>query len=166
MPIRQTAAYSRPQIALHWAIALLVAFQLIFVEKLEEMRHMQRAGETPDGLTMIIGNAHIWVGVTILILMIARIAMKVIHGAPTLLPGPRWQQILAHSIHGLLYLLLFLAPVSGGLAWFLGIREAGFIHHQLKPIFLVLIAVHVAGALWHQIVLRDGTMQRMLSSRT
>ena len=45
MSLSQPASYSRAQIALHWAIALLVFFQLIFGESIADYGHALRDGE-------------------------------------------------------------------------------------------------------------------------
>jgi cytochrome b561 len=165
MSLSQPASYSRAQIFLHWAIALLVFFQLIFGEAIGEYGHALRDGTTPDSGLVIMGNAHIWVGVTILVLMLARIALRLSHGAPALIPGPKLQETVAKAIHGLFYLLLIAAPLTGLAAWFLKIRPAGEVHELMKPVFIVLIVLHIVGALWHKFVLKDATMQRMVSSK-
>ena len=165
MSLSQPASYSRAQIALHWAIALLVFFQLIFGESIADYGHALRDGETPDTVTFIMGNAHIWVGVAILVLMLARIALRLSQGAPALIPGPKLQETVAKVIHGLFYLLLIAAPLTGLAAWFLKIRPAGEVHELMKPVFIVLIVLHIVGALWHKFVLKDATMQRMVSSK-
>ncbi len=165
MSLSQPASYSRAQIVLHWAIALLVFFQLIFGEAIGEYGHALRDGETPDSGLVIMGNAHIWVGVAILVLMLARIALRLAHGAPALIPGPKLQETVAKAIHGLFYLLLIAAPLTGLAAWFLKIKPAGEVHELMKPVFIVLIVLHIVGALWHKFVLKDATMQRMVSSK-
>jgi cytochrome b561 len=38
----------------------------------------------------------------------------------------------------------------------------GDIHALAKPVFIVLISIHAAAALFHQLWLRDGTLKRML----
>lgn len=165
MQTSQPATYSRLQISLHWIIAAIIAFQLIFGESMEELGHALRDGKTPDFITTVMGNTHIWLGVTVLVLMVLRIALKLTRGAPAPIPGPRWQEITAKSVHGLLYLLMLVAPVTGLVAWYLGVRAAGEVHHLLKPAFILLIALHVAGALWHQWIARDATLRRMAFTR-
>lgn len=165
MSLSQPASYSRAQIFLHWAIALLVFFQLIFGEAIGDYGHALRDGATPDSTTFLMGNAHIWSGVAILVLMLARIALRLIHGAPALIPGPKLQETVAKAIHGLFYLLLIAAPLTGLAAWYLKIRPAGEVHELMKPVFIVLIVLHIVGALWHKFVLKDDTMQRMVSSK-
>lgn len=165
MPHSQPIAYSRAQITLHWVIAALVFFQLIFGESIADYGHALREGATPDSMTFLLGNAHIWVGIAVLVLMLARIALRVSHGAPAPVPGPKLPELVAKSIHGLFYLLLIAAPITGLAAWFGGIRTAGEIHEIMKPILIILIVLHVVGALYHKFVLKDGVMNRMLSSK-
>ena len=94
-----------------------------------------------------------------------RIALRLSQGAPALIPGPKLQETVAKVIHGLFYLLLIAAPLTGLAAWFLKIRPAGEVHELMKPVFIVLIVLHIVGALWHKFVLKDATMQRMVSSK-
>jgi cytochrome b561 len=56
---------------------------------------------------------------------------------------------------------MILMPVSGSVAWFGGVEAAAQGHNILKIALLALIALHVAGALWHQFVLKDGLIARM-----
>jgi len=165
MSVSQPVSYSRAQILLHWAIALLVFFQLIFGESIGDYGHALRDGTTPDSTTFLLGNAHIWTGIAVLVLMLARIALRLSHGAPAPVPGPTLQVTAAKIIHGLFYLLLVAAPLTGLAAWYLKIRPAGEVHELMKPVFIVLIVLHVVGALWHKFVLKDTTMRRMVSSR-
>jgi cytochrome b561 len=165
MSTSQPFSYSRLQITLHWIIAALVVFQLVFGEAMGDLGHALRDGRAPDSVTFLLGNAHIWVGSAILALMILRIALKLTRGTPAPIPGPRLQEIAAKSIHGLFYLLLLVAPLTGLAAWFLGVRAAGEVHEVLKPVFIILIALHVVGALWHQFIVKDETLKRMLSSQ-
>jgi cytochrome b561 len=46
-------------------------------------------------------------------------------------------------------------PVPGGKLW-------GEAHEVLANLLLVAIAAHVLAALWHQFVVRDGALSRML----
>lgn len=165
MSLSQPASYSRAQIFLHWAIALLVFFQLIFGESIADYGHALRDGTTPDSTTFLLGNAHIWSGIAILVLMLGRIVLRLSHGAPAPVPGPKLQETVAKAIHGLFYLLLIAAPLTGLAAWYLKIRTAGEVHELMKPVFIVLIVLHIVGALWHKFVLKDAVMQRMVTSK-
>mgnify|MGYP000279711326 CR=1 FL=1 len=161
----QPAAYSPIHIALHWVIAVLILFQLVFGESMGDLKHALRDGVTPDATVSLMGNAHIWVGIAILALTVIRLAVRAIYGVPAALPGSAMQELAARAVHGLLYLAMILAPVTGLLAWYAGIHTAEEVHELSKPLFIVLIALHVVGALYHQFALKDGGLMRMFSSR-
>ncbi|MDE2257778.1 MAG: cytochrome b [Xanthomonadaceae bacterium] len=132
---------------------------------------------------------HKSLGLTILALAVLRLAWRLFDARPHDPPAmPRWQVLGARAGHALLYLLIFLVPLSGWwydsvaalrpLYWF------GLIHvpplggpdpsipdlkhivaerHQL--LFWVLIAVaagHALMALIHHFHNRDGVLKRML----
>ncbi|MEP3049268.1 MAG: cytochrome b/b6 domain-containing protein [Roseibium sp.] len=164
MSSSQPLSYARSQIILHWLIAALVFFQIIFGENIGDFGRALRDGTTPEMITVVLGRSHVIFGITILMLMIARLALRIKHGAPAPVPAPKVQDFLARAAHNLLYVSLIAAPLTGIAAWFFGIREAGAVHHYMKPAFILLIALHIVGALWHKFVLKDAVMKRMLSS--
>ena len=69
--------------------------------------------------------------------------------------------MLAKVVHLGLYALMFMMPISGSVAWFGGVEAAAFGHNVMKVMLLAFIALHFAGALYHQFVLRDGILTRM-----
>jgi cytochrome b561 len=167
--------YTRTAIALHWLMALLIfsAFPLGV--------YMHDLPLSPTKLQLF--SYHKWLGITILLAAAARLAWRVTHPAPAMLDMPRWQQVAAHGIHHLLYLLLFAVPLSGWLmssakgfqtVWF-GVlplpdlvgknKELGDllkeVHEMLNFGLLLLVGAHVAGALKHHFVERDDTLRRM-----
>lgn len=158
------ASYSTLHIFLHWLIAALIFFQLIFGESIKDYGRALRDG-TPDAMTAFMGNAHIWVGIAILVLSLVRLAIAFTYGVPAPIPGAKLQLVAAKAVHGLLYLLMIAVPVTGLVAWFGGIHTAGEIHEFGKPAFIILIVLHVAGALYHQFVLKDRTLSRMATTR-
>jgi len=162
----QPAAYSPLHIFLHWAIAVLLLFQLVFGESMRDLGRALRNGGAPDTGTALMGNAHIWVGVAVLALTVVRLLVRARFGVPAPLPASRPQEFAARAVHGLLYLLMIVAPLTGLAAWYGGIHLAGEIHELGKPLFIVLIALHVAGALYHHFALKDGCLKRMVSSRS
>ena len=62
----------------------------------------------------------------------------------------------------MLYLLIFVVPLAGMAAWFGGVEAAGEAHELLMNLMMVLVVLHVLGALYHQFVVRDGVLTRML----
>lgn len=157
----QPTTYSKAQIFLHWTIAAIIFFQIVFAEGIEHYRDALRDGETPGALDVILGNAHVWLGIAVLVLMIARVALRLIQGTPAAVPAPKLQDLAAKAVHGLFYVALFIAPASGMAMWFGGVREARIPHGLMEKVIIVLLALHVVGALWHHFVQKDGMLRRM-----
>jgi len=150
-------SYTLGQIILHWAIAALVIWQLVFGEEMEALEHPARA----DATDLFLANTHIWAGIAILALVAVRILLRVVNGAPPPDEPSRVTALLARAAHLAFYLLLVAMPVTGLLHYYGGL-PTGEIHELGKPLFIVLIALHVAATLWHQFVRHDGTLRRMV----
>ena len=151
-------AYTLGQILLHWTIAALVIWQLIFGESIEALEHPGEATATD----IFLGNSHIVVGIAILVLVVLRIVLRLVNGAPPPPEGTgRLTARLAGATHAAFYVLLVAMPVTGLLNFYLDL-PTGEIHELGKPLFIILIALHVLATLWHQFVRHDGTLRRML----
>lgn len=170
-------AYTRTAIALHWLMALLVFITFPVGLFMHEM------ALSPDKLRML--SYHKWLGVTVFILVLVRLAWRVMH-KPAPLPASmqQWQRLAAHAVHVLLYVLLFAIPLSGWLmssakgfqTVYLGIfplpdllakdkvlgDALGVLHQALNITLLILLVAHIAAALKHHFINRDGTLARML----
>ncbi|WP_198647132.1 cytochrome b [Pannonibacter carbonis] len=162
MSRQATAGYSPTQIGLHWVIAALVLFQIIFGDGIKDLGRALKRGTEPDTATVILGNLHIWFGAAILALTLWRLALRITRGAPAPAGGNTITLGLMKAAHGLFYALLLAMPVTGLVAWYLGVHDAGEIHEAMKPVFVLLIALHVLAVVWHRAVLKDDTMARML----
>lgn len=152
--------YTLTQILLHWAVFLLVALQFILHDGISEAwgRYMREGTFEPTALVF----GHVAGGILILLLVVWRMAIKARRGAPALPEGePPIMQLAANLTHLGLYALLILMTVSGGMAWFGGQRWAAEGHEILKALVLLLVALHVLGALYHQFVLKSDVMKRM-----
>lgn len=127
-------------------------------------------------------NLHKSIGVTILGLIIIRVLWRVTHKPPALLSSYKvWERKLATGVHHLLYLLMIALPVSGvimatyskyGIKWFgyplikgldnNAARESfKEIHELIGIVILVMLILHIAGALKHHFVDKDDTLKRM-----
>lgn len=152
--------YSRVQIALHWGMAVLIAINLIFEDWIETGWEA-----IEDGLGPVYDAgavAHIGVGVAVLALVLLRLVLRFGRGVPDLPDGMQpLERLAAHAGHAALYALMIGVPVLGLLAWFLASGDLAELHEMGKPAFLVLIALHGAAAVWHQVVRQDGLMDRM-----
>lgn len=162
--------YSRVAMLFHWTIAALVIVNLAI-----GLLH-----DAIGGMAL-----HKAVGLTVLGLTAARLGWRLLHRAPPL-PAhtPGWERAAAHATHWTLYLLMVAMPltgwlmVSGGpmprpISWFglaqvpplpVGRAAGGFGHeaHELLGwLMLALVLLHVAAALRHRVLLRDGMLARM-----
>jgi cytochrome b561 len=154
------ATYSGLQVSLHWVIAVLVLFQLIFGESMTVVRDASESGEAVEAMDQSLATAHYWVGWAILVLVVLRLLFRLIQGAPVPV-GTGRMATLASAAHWLFYLLLIAVPVTGLLAIYVS-DELGDIHSLGKPILIALIVLHFLGALYHHFKLKDGTLARML----
>jgi cytochrome b561 len=165
--------YTLPAIALHWAQAVVVIWLLWLGWTMIDL---------PKGAERSAAyGLHKSLGLLALLLIVARLAWRRGHPAPTL-QVTGWEARLASATHHALYALLLLAPLAGYLASsftpyatkFFGIElpKFGWPDETLNGAFKLahvtfvwglagLIALHIAGGLKHAFK-RDGTMQRML----
>ena len=156
------AGYSRLQIALHWIIALLILLQFLFHEEIETAWEAVQKGEAqPGGF-----HPHALVGIIVLLLVIWRLVLRRRRGAPDLPPGGNpLQDFIAVWNHRILYALLVLIPVSGLSAWTTGVQAPASAHGAMFLLAVLLIVLHVIGAAYHQWVLKDGLIRRMMKAR-
>ena len=165
--------------SLHWLVLLLVVAQ--YATKLlpagfASMTEGQRNGW------------HVAIGPAILLLMLLRLAWRLTHRAPpppSDLSAPL--RLLSRTTHWLFYGLLVVLPVLGWIAAsgygaqvtllklvplpaLIGpdkslAESVGRLHGRLAWALLIVIALHVAGALYHALVKRDGVMRRMVPGK-
>lgn len=154
--------YSSPQIGIHWLIVLLVIVQLVVAESMTTMVDAIEEGEQVSSQVAAGGSIHYWVGIAILALMLVRLGMRIVLGAPPHAPGSTpVQNVAAATVHGALYVVLLAAPISGLVAFY-GLADVGDIHALVRPALFILVVLHIAGALYNQFVRKDGTLMRML----
>jgi cytochrome b561 len=152
--------FSLAQIRLHWAVAALILFQIIFGDQIGHAWRAVKQGGTPQ-MTVLVW-AHIGVGIAVLVLAIWRLVLRRKRGVPAAPAGLSKRAVLAGEVgHWALYALMIAAPVTGLAAWFGGVMAAGEVHEMLKPVIIILVLLHVAAALWHHFVRKDGLLLRM-----
>ncbi len=170
--------YSRLAIFLHWAIAALLAFQIAVGWALEDLG--------ARGFALF--QWHKSIGISILLLTFVRIAIRYWKPRPAPVEGG-WQGALARAVHAGLYLFMLGAPLTG---WALvstakvkvptlifgivplphlplpmsthELAEGG--HGLIAWLGIALFALHVAGALRHHVLMRDGLLWRMMPARS
>ena len=167
--------YTKTAIVLHWLIALgiVVMFGLGW--------YMADLPKNTDERAFFF-NLHKSIGVTILALIGFRIYWRLTHRPPALLASMQaWEKKLAAFGHKALYVLMLAVPVSGlimatyskyGVKWFgiplipgldnKAMRENFVeVHEIVGIILLVVIIVHLLGALKHKFIDKDETLKRM-----
>lgn len=182
---QRPARYGATAIALHWVLALAIVIMLV------AGYYMTGLPFSPQRLKLY--NWHKWLGVAVLTLSILRLLWRILRQPPALPADmqaamPRWQQQAHHGTHHLMYALFFIVPVLG---WAYS-SAAGFpivflgqfplpdfvpvskpLADVLKPVhalaayaLALLMLLHVAAALKHQYIDRDGLIARMLPGRS
>jgi cytochrome b561 len=131
---------------------------------------------------------HMSLGVSILGVILIRIIWRVFEVAPTRRPSPAIRR-LGSLVHVSLYVLIFAIVITGWFAYRpvpltppahlfgrlpaptapriegVSARDFALIHRSLVYAFLALVGTHVAAALVHAFILRDGIPRAMLFGR-
>jgi len=162
---------------LHWLVALAVFGQISLG------LWMIGIPKIPTGVRVYWFNLHKSIGITLGIVILVRVLWRLTHRAPPL-PGsiPAWQRAAAKTSHVLLYVCMIVMPVSGYLGssftkypivyWGTRLPHWGWeapalkelmsqIHFCTVIVFAALIVMHVAAALKHALIERDGVFERM-----
>lgn len=100
--------YPLPMRVLHWAMAILIALELV-AGLLMVHRYDQTAAVVGD-----LYPVHKSVGLLILLLVVWRMVVRWRSAVPQLPASlQNWEKISAHIGHGLLYLLIIVVPILG-----------------------------------------------------
>jgi len=155
----QSARYDRVAVWLHWLMAAMVAAQFA-------TGWGWSAYERGSEPRFYLFRVHIYVGSAILALALARLAWRLTHPAPPLPAGMGRLTILASkATHGLLYAAILVQPALGLLTITSFGKSLGRwpreMHMQLVNVIFALVALHVAAALWHHFIRKDGLLGRM-----
>ncbi|MDF0606402.1 cytochrome b [Neisseriaceae bacterium TC5R-5] len=176
---KHLTGFSRSLRLLHWLMAVLI-LTMLFIGV-----HM----------VVSVSTTHTWMvalhrplGVAILILVLIRFGIRLCQVTPSL-PSemPSWQQQIAKGSHIVLYLLMFCMPMIGWLmlsagaypivlygSWHLPsiaphapwlyalLRSA---HTYVAYLFFLCILLHLAAALFHGLIRRDGVLSSMLTGK-
>ena len=177
----RASGYSPTAKVLHWLIVVLLIAQFIVAWT---MPHIGR--NTP--VTTLI-SLHFSFGIMTLVVAVFRLAWRATHPEPAPLDGiPPWQVQTARLVHWSLYALLFVVPVLGWMnaSWrgmpilvfglelpkLIAARSPGWAWtgnmHTLLAYYVLptLVGLHIATALYHYFIRRDGVLQRMLPGRS
>ena len=153
--------YSARQIGLHWLVFALVAYQWFTGDFMSDLFRAAHGGR-PAAVNPGWATAHVAVGVAVLLLMVWRLGLRHTEGAPPPAKQHPALQGLASAVHVALYLDLVLGALVGLVAYFWLPKLAGLHHLMMRPVLLILFAIHLVGALWHRFVVRDEVVTRMI----
>jgi cytochrome b561 len=160
---------------LHWLIAVCILTMLFIGVGMVS---------TIKPIYLILVSIHKPLGIAILVLALVRLAVRVRYGAPSLPPDmPEPMKLAAHLSHYAFYVLMIGMPLLG---WGMlsaaaypvvligGLRLPAILpqsdslhtllwdaHFYLAFAFFALILLHVAAALFHALVRRDGVFETM-----
>lgn len=167
--------YSTVAICLHWIIAVLMIYMILFGEDL--IRH-------PSGT--FYPSLHASLGVSILILSLARLAWRLMNPPPALpITMKPWEVTISHVTHWLFYILMIGLPLSGLMSFthqlpkeallsgttLFGVMAipslpdvggfGGDLHSLASKVGEALMILHVVAALKHQFWDKDNILRRM-----
>lgn len=176
--MRHVSRYQALLVGMHWLMAIMIivalaAGALVLVK-------IPNTDPTKVGAL----SQHMGGGVLLLVLMLLRLVVRMRTAHPArAATGNSTLDRMAWLSHRLLYVLvlsqaasgLYLAFQSGLLDVVLGghgalppdfwIFPTRSVHYAISRLLMVLIALHVAGALYHTFILRDGLLRRMWFGR-
>ena len=166
--------YSRRMVIIHWLTLLLLIVAWYLGDALIDARIEKNA-------TLIGYFAHALMGGAILLLTILRMTFRGVDGTPPPL-GNSVMDIVARGVHHGLYVLLILLSITGFMtlltstvgmalvtntAILLPAEYTGpsviphSVHEILVTVMMVVVLVHILGAIKHQFIMKDGLMRRM-----
>jgi len=173
------ARYSFAARALHWVVAAFV----VCLIPLGLYMVARGASTNFDALTGQLYDLHKLAGFTVLWLIVWRTIVRLKRGAPppvaTLTP---FERIASTAVHHLIYVLLLIVPVLGwaGISAYPALNIFGWfnlpgilpaneplankilgLHGLLAQALGILVLIHIAAALFHRFVKRDGVLRRM-----
>lgn len=170
--------YTGLQIGIHWLVFMLVIVAYCA---------MEFRGFFPRTARPAINMIHVSCGISILVLMCARLLVRLKHPAPPIQPKPKAMITgLSHLGHLAVYLLFMALPVIGltmmyfrGNDWYaFGLvmphaAEANFDrvdllkewHSILANLGYFLIGIHALAALAHHYFWKDNTLLRMMPKK-
>lgn len=176
------ARYSPVARAFHWVTVAFVAVQASIGLA---MVYRGTTLNIFDDLTNQLYSTHKLVGFTLLWVVLARIAYRLLHGAPppepTLAP---WQRLGSQIVHNSLYVLLIALPILGwiGISLYPALEIFGLfslpalttpnqelanqvlaLHAWLAILLIVLVVGHAGMALFHYFIRGDNVLPRMLT---
>jgi cytochrome b561 len=182
MPDTQVEIYTPTARRFHWWTVALILVQVPLGLYMAYRGNVQGIF---DDLTNNLYSSHKLIGIIILLVVLARLAYRLTHGAPADEPTlEAWHKGASHFNHWGLYLLLLATPIAGyiGISQYPALNIFGIplpgivaenqeaasrtflIHFYLALVLVAFVAIHVAAALYHYVIRKDNVVTRMLPS--
>lgn len=136
-----------------------------------------------DAVTNTMYSTHKFLGFVLLLLVVARLVYRLVHGTPPPEPSLKpLQRMVAEAIHWAIYVLLISVAMLGwiGVQLFPSLllfdlfalpaflspdnalsKQIFVIHAYLAYVLLGLVGLHVAAALYHYFIRKDGVLSSM-----
>jgi cytochrome b561 len=164
MASNSPAGYSGTQILLHWIIAALVLFQVFFFgEGMHDAYDALLRGKEVGPGHMLDANIHVYVGFAVLALAVLRVIIRWTRGVPGAPAGQSGIKLwIAAATQFILYAIIFVMPVTGAMAWFLGYATVWELHSYGEWLIIAAVLVHLAGALMQHYVAKTNVLVRMM----
>ncbi|QGZ63452.1 cytochrome b [Paraburkholderia acidisoli] len=177
---RSLSHFSAPQRALHWSMAVLI-IAMLFVG----VGMVSTVSRLHNSLLML----HRPLGIALLMLVLVRLVVRLVCGAPHLPADlPAWQRVGAHASHLALYALMIAMPLIGWsmlsaagypVVLFSGVHLPPIAPHDvtlyawlrnahtwLALVLFATVLLHLAAALFHALIRRDGVLASMTRGET
>ena len=176
----RTDRYSAVSITLHWVMVVLLVAVYAFINLADVF---PRGSDTRN----LMKTWHFMLGLSVLGLVLLRIAVNITKTTPAITPNPpKWQILSAKWMHLALYALMVCMPIAG---WFLlsaigkqipffGLQLPALIaankvlaetikeiHEAGGTIGYFLIGLHAVAGLYHHYFVKDNTLLRMMPKR-
>jgi cytochrome b561 len=182
MPDTQVEIYTPTARRFHWWTVALILVQVPLGLYMAYRGNVQGIF---DDLTNNLYSSHKLIGMIIFLVVLARLAYRLTHGAPADEPTlEAWHKGASHFNHWGLYLLLLATPIAGyiGISQYPALNIFGIplpgivaenqeaasrtflIHFYLALVLVAFVAIHVAAALYHYVIRKDNVVTRMLPS--
>ncbi len=176
--MQQTAPrYPPALIAMQWAMLILLAAVYAAIELRE---YFPKGSDIREGFKAW----HFMLGLTVLVLVLARAVMRLLATTPPITPKPSmWQMVAARGVHLALYGLMIAMPLAGRTTlsakgatipfWGLELpplispdkplaKWLQEIHATAGKVGYWLIGLHATAGLAHHYLCKDDTLRRML----
>lgn len=173
---KSSTKFHPAMISLHWLTFLLI----IAVYALMEFKGIYPK-DSPERALM--KSLHFSIGISVLVLTLARIVVRILTKVPPIVPEPpAKQQLLAKLVHLALYGFLIAMPVIGMLminshghnahVWGIELpaligedKSLGRLFHEMHEVIAnigyLLIGTHAAAGIYHHHKMKDNTLLRM-----